>query len=499
MFLVLLGTAAGLTYYLLRTTHGSGVLTRFAIFRFLGSSDFTIHHLEGNLSHGLSLYGIDVPSVARLLPGGSLHVERAVLVPLSLHTLKGLNVEMQGMQASRTPVAPEITVARIEGNLVDGVTIHELHLREPTRFPQGSALDIEQLTTGVPIDLQHLRTIHNGKLRLPESEPLLFYGSQKGGQIDFRVYARYLDVRDVLSVVSSGQTEGRVKGSLHEVDVTAGGSIRSLALTGQFHLAWLSRDEFSIAECPVTFALTLKGLPGEPAVYGEIALRGGQAASRQTTVTLQPGKIMFVGDPLQPVFDVRGSSTVEGTKIHIALQGTRERPELKLTSDPPIAQEVLLIMLATGKRWKGAQEAFAHGVISSDLATDFIDYFIFGGFGSQLANRFGLPELALTYDVQTKRVGVQTSIADRVQVGIEVEPSSIEQETEPRETIGQGPPIPYKVGAEVKVTENTSVQIEGEGVLRQPSAANTETGQPTGAGPDAQTEERVLLKVRRRF
>jgi len=63
------------------------------------------------------------------------------------------------------------------------------------------------------------------------------------------------------------------------------------------------------------------------------------------------------------------------------------------------------------------------------------------------------------------------------------------------------PVLPYKVGAEYHVTNQTSVQLEGERTPL-PTRNHVETPDDAGSGigqGTVQTDDKVLLKVKRRF
>lgn len=293
---------------------------------------------------------------------------------------------------------------------------------------------------------------------------------------------------------------GSTKAVLTDVDLAVTGTVDELKVAGGFELSRLWREGFSLAGCPARVAMTVKDMITAPKVHGTVTILGGTLTARQTVVAIQQGHVNFAGDPTAPTFNVKGISKIGDTKIFITLKGGLDKPDLQLSSDPPKPPGLLLVMLATGKPWKGAQDTLTQGTIPLDLAADFIDYFAFGGMGGKLAKRFGLTDLAVRVNKQANTIGVQTTVADRLSIGVETQPSAFAKPTAPTsETLAQAPVIPVKVGAEYKVTDTTSLQLEGERTPIQPRPGTGASAQSSQTGTVPQTDDKVFLKIKKRF
>ena len=189
------------------------------------------------------------------------------------------------------------------------------------------------------------------------------------------------------------------------------------------------------------------------------------------------------------------------TAIHLHLQGTKDAPQLELTSQPPLAKETLLLMLATGKTWRATRETFAQGTVSTTLVTDVVDYLFFGGFGNRLARRFGISEFGLTQNVERNLVGAQATFQDRVMFDVLVDPSAMHRTTSQAAAGSSAPQQqlpPYQVGAEYQATDDTSIRVEGER-----SAAPSRPGPPSALGGPSSTtpavDNTLLLKLKKQF
>ncbi len=252
--------------------------------------------------------------------------------------------------------------------------------------------------------------------------------------------------------------------------------------SGECQTERLIRNGFSLSNCPLLLNLQLRDVKNKPKLYGTISSNSGTISGSKTAVIkLGESKISFFGDPKKASLDLKGTSTVEGTKINIVLKGAFDNPELKLTSDPPLSQERLLVMLITGKSWKGTEVALGNRQFSPDLVKDFVDYFVFSGSRNKIAQQLGIRDITVTFEQQKKGVGVKKAITEKIDASYEVEQSQAKEE-EPTTT--------QKVGGEYKITEGISIGAEKE--LKQESKADQTQDKQK---PD----DKVISKLKKEF
>ncbi|KPK39110.1 MAG: hypothetical protein AMJ78_08970 [Omnitrophica WOR_2 bacterium SM23_29] len=377
-----------------------------------------------------------------------------------------------------------IDIKKIDGTLSRTLIFQDIEIKDLEGLPQGSLIKIQELEVNfMPFNREKLNLeIHNGRLKMPASEPILFYGSYQNGSLDINVYSKYVDVRDTLDLFAEGTALKKISGTIGDLDVYIKGSFIEPKLNGKFEIKRLTRNGFSIVDCPGLFDIILKDIKGELKAYGEIVLKSGIVSGPKTAVIkLQQSKILFDGDTKKPRLDFKGSSTVENTKINIVLKGTFDAPDLKLSSEPPVPQEWLLVMLATGKSWKGVEGALSKGELSADLAKDFIDYFIFSGSGGKIAKKFGISDISLKLDSATKGVKIKKELSDKSELTYGVEQLQTKEEK---------PTTTHQVGGEYKITE--SISVGGEKELRQDD--KTEQTQDK-----TKTNDKIFLKYKKEF
>lgn len=145
-----------------------------------------------------------------------------------------------------------------------------------------------------------------------------------------------------------------------------------------------------------------------------------------------------------------------------------------------MSQERLLIMLATGKKWKGADDLTQSGKVSADLAADFLDYFVFSGKGSKMIEKLGISELSFHVNKVAAGVTLKKDVIGKIAVTYGIEKSST--------TNGSISSI-QSVGGEYKVTDNVSVGVE-----RKIEGA----GKP-GRDKVSSDENKVKLEFKKKF
>jgi autotransporter translocation and assembly factor TamB len=409
----------------------------------------------------------------------------AFLVYYFIFTTRGSSA-ITKLALSKYVSSENINIRKSGGTLSRTLSYKDLVFENLEFLPQGSILKINELNIGLTsFTLSGLDiNILNGSLAMPNFNTIFFSGNYQDGSFDINAYSQKIGVQAVLDLFAQSSNLSKISGMIGNLDVYIKGSLFEPQLTGGLQIETLSHNGFSIANCPVALDLQLNDIKDELKIFGTVSLSSAIITGpRGTSVNIQESKIMFNGDPQKPSFDLRGNSTVDGTKISIVVKGTLDKPELNLTSKPSLPQGQLLAMLATGKGWKGADQSLSSGQVSADLAADFIDYFAFGGTGSKIAKQLGISEVSLKFDKETRGIGLKKEITDKAGVTYGVE----QTQTKEKETS-----VTQTVGGEYKVTESISVEAQRE--LKQNNTAEQTQGQDK-----PQAEGKVLLKYEKEF
>ena len=372
-----------------------------------------------------------------------------------------------------------------KGHSPRNVVYEDMEFTNLEGFPPGTVLKIQKINFALNSpDIKNLTIdIQNARLKFPYSEPIIVQGTLKDGILNFNAYSNSVELKEILSLFPDRKEFKEISGTVRGIDLLVRGPVAEPTISGKFVVEKLNRKNFTLAESPGRLYLQLRDFPDQIKRFGVLTLKNGTLSSKTTTVQVEPSKILFSEVPAKTIgFDVHGNSRIEKIKINIIVKGTLAEPDLQLTSDPPLPQPQLLLMVATGKSWQGTEKALEEGQMSTDLAKDFIDFFIFSGEGGKFAERLGISDFTLKYDAQTKGIGVKKDLTDKAGVGYGIEEF---QESPGKSSITQ------KLEGELHVTDTLSIDVEKK--IKQ------EREKDNPAPIQQQTDDRIFLKYKTKF
>ncbi|MBF0253317.1 MAG: translocation/assembly module TamB domain-containing protein, partial [Candidatus Omnitrophica bacterium] len=303
----------------------------------------------------------------------------------------------------------------------------------------------------------------------------------ENGEVDVSVYANESGVASMLDFFAETSALKRIIGTFKDVDIDIKGSFLDPEIQGSFFVTKLSMNKFLMTNCMGKLDLKLTDIKDNIKINGDIALENGQISGPKTAIiNLGESKIIFTGSHEKPSLELRGTALVEDVNISILLKGTFEKPDLKITSKPVIDQDRILLMLATNKTWKSAVTAVNEQELSTDIAKDFLDYFIFSGTGNKMAEKYGIRDILVSYDGSSAGIGAKKDITANTAITYSVAKGL--KETNPQ--------MSQKVGAEYAIT--TNVMISGEKEIKMNNAADQTQN-------DQKSDDNVMLKFKKDF
>jgi hypothetical protein len=121
----------------------------------------------------------------------------------------------------------------------------------------------------------------------------------------------------------------------------------------KFDLTIKSKDPFlirgNLAGGEAVVDMKLNGTGLHPAVQGQVRLKNFEATLPFSTLTIQYGFLFFDPDnPFNPRIELHGTSLIRDYTIHVYVYGTALNPEAVFNSEPPLPQEEIISLLATG-------------------------------------------------------------------------------------------------------------------------------------------------------
>jgi len=382
----------------------------------------------------------------------------------------------------------DVVIEEISGTLRDQVYYTDIEIKDLPYLPVGSVLKIKSTSvsfSALNFDGINAR-IEQARLFLPSSDPLLIQGEIVGGLLNLDIFSKYVSFRDIESISPKHVFLRSLEGDIGPVDIFGSGSISRPRWTGKIFVQKLAnrmaRMDSSHWSFDLEFPLALSEVPS---LSGMVRIHDGIISAHKTAeIHLEESVIRFTTETDNPALDIRGRAVVEGVNIKLVCAGTLKQPEIMLSSTPPLPEQQLLVMLATGKGWKATATDLNSGRITTDTAKDFMDYFLLGGAGSQLAKKLGVKDFSVTLEKDTQGIGVTKSISENIDATYMVEQT---KQAPGEETTTQ------KVGGEVKVSDKISVGAERQ-FINEASSAETSVQEP-----QRQTEDKIFIKYKANF
>jgi hypothetical protein len=397
-----------------------------------------------------------------------------------LKTTDGLRMAAD-LAVERFVQAETKTIASMEGTLSSTAVLKNVELKDLRGLPAGSLVRVQELVI-TPHGLNYKNadiTLRNARVKLPVSENIVIDGTAKDRALSFTIFSPMVDVAEVLHMaarqkVSLRKWEGGVSG----IDLRVSGTVSEPAVVGIFKIDTLSKPDLVLKESPGTLNLALSGRRRNLKIKGEIALEKGSLKARKAKIELKPSKVYFSGDPKDPALAIEGYSRVQTVDIDLLVKGTAKKPDLNLTSDPPLTKEELMMTLATGRKFE--LESLEGPEASSALARDFVGYLFFSGSGEGFFDKMGITDIKVTMEGDRKGVGFKKEVSDHVDVGYEVEQKG---------GAGGQQNVSQILGADYRVTNAFFASVERQ--LQVLDGANAD--QP------GNQDNRLLMKYKTRF
>ena len=378
-----------------------------------------------------------------------------------------------------------VVYKRLEGSLIRGVSVFHMEVRKPAVLREGSIVRVQEMHMRLvrfAIDGLDV-SIANARVLDPKADPVVIDGAFSGGRYDANVYTASLKMDVLRGIIRHFRNPPLLYGELKGLDLVVSGDLMRPVLKGRAVIDHMPYNGFRLREAPVDVDLYFLRAGGLWGTYGRAVVHGAWLKTPRSVVRLGECHLAFDGDPRNPALDMKGTSTVDRVRISITVTGTRRAPRVDLASEPPLPQGQLMLMLTTGKRWDSLSGINANNKMTPELAGDFVDYFFFGGAGTQVARFLGLSGVSYSLSGTTQGITVNKDLSDRLGVsyGVAVGTAALDGHRE----------VTQKVGSAYRVTDNITVSAQKEVIPAQRGTA--------GLKPYRIPDDRVFLQYRKSF
>lgn len=381
--------------------------------------------------------------------------------------------------------ADDIQVGSMTGQLSDELIFSNIELKNLKWFPTNTVIRIQRLIISLksfnPQDIQvHFENI---RVFMPYSDPIVLSGHFKQGLLTCNAYSSNVSIDEFLTLLPQ-KIASNPKGVLKDVDLYLEGPPNAINIKGTFFIDSLDMPKFTLSDAPGDLSLLFKRIASGFAPHGELRVTEGNVTTKNAVLKLEKSYLYFSGTFAEPRFDIKGNASIGKVDIDLALLGTPQAPQWRFSSDPPMAEGVLMLMFVTGKNLEGVQASFEENRLTPDLAKDLIDYFLLGGEGGRLAQKLGIKEVSIIYDKEKEvaGIGVKKEVTNFFDVGYQFEQQGLNK----AETADHK----HTLGAELKLNRHFSVEVDRE--LYQ-SHNQERFNEPI------KTDDKVLLKYKTRF
>lgn len=114
-----------------------------------------------------------------------------------------------------------------------------------------------------------------------------------------------------------------------------------------------TRDPFlirgNLAQGSITGDVRIRGTLGQPRPSGTLDIRDFEAELPLSRLKVISGRVVFRPDaPWEPQLKIRGASVLRPYEVNIFVSGTTANPLVTLSSNPPLPENEILTLLATG-------------------------------------------------------------------------------------------------------------------------------------------------------
>ena len=147
----------------------------------------------------------------------------------------------------------DVRVGKITGNMIKGLRLSDLSLRNLKNFPTGSVLEIKSLYVNLSSSLikDAVVEIENARLKLPSSDSIFVFGSMRKGVLDFNVYCNNVDTKEVLGLFPKKPRSFQfVKGYITNADINIQGPYDKPELVGKFYVDKVFYKDSVLAQAP---------------------------------------------------------------------------------------------------------------------------------------------------------------------------------------------------------------------------------------------------------
>ncbi len=229
----------------------------------------------------------------------------------------------------------------------------------------------------IRVKADHLAVMRNDSITVRINSDLKIAGPLKGGEVSGTVAvvdSRFFRDIDILPISLPGRPKNKPKTKKTESSKPPPPPVRTQAAPRpsvggppftlppplsdwKFNIKVKSANPFlvrgNLAKGSSTIDLVLDGPGSSPALNGSVRLEKLTALLPFSKLNIENGYVYFTPDTgLDPRLEIQAESTIRSYVVKIYISGPASNPETSMTSEPPLEQEDIVSLLATGTTTK---------------------------------------------------------------------------------------------------------------------------------------------------
>ncbi len=238
----------------------------------------------------------------------------------------------------------------IDGTLSQQLVLRDIELKNIEGWPEEVVVRIQKADIYfASISPQSLNIeVHNARVLSPSLGTIVVNAIYQESELEADVFSASLDISGLRRLFPQAHFLKNSSGIIGPIDLVLKGNSDILKVEGNLQICDFSKDAIALKDVAIVLNLVLKDLASKLRLSGEAAVNEGAVVLPSAVFSLQSGKITFRGDASEPYLDIKGDSRIEGADVVASLTGQPSALSLRLSSEPPIPQEKLAMMVLTG-------------------------------------------------------------------------------------------------------------------------------------------------------
>ena len=132
----------------------------------------------------------------------------------------------------------DISIAHTEGTIKTKASLYDISIHNARNLPAGATVKMQRLDIYLHkfVLRDIVLNIYNGRINLPFSDTILFYGDYENRNLDLALYSKRVSAREIIDLFTSRPVLSTLNGVFRDVTIHLAGELSGLAAEGSFYI-----------------------------------------------------------------------------------------------------------------------------------------------------------------------------------------------------------------------------------------------------------------------